>query len=284
MRRNLDITLLRTFVCVADHSGMTAAANALHLTQSAVSQQIARLEELSGELFIRNSRKLRLSANGERLLSKARQMVALNDTLLSDMTAGQTGGLVRLGIPYDLTGEWLTTLLRQFADDYPGVDLRLVCLSSPELHAAIESAALDIALIEEPTGNAAVECLKIDSLVWVGARGGNACMKNPLPVSMVADSCAFRPVVLTALAHSGLTWRTLSENGSIDATCATVRADLAVTVWLRTTVPADLVILSETETLPALPAFAINLYRSAKQPAAAAEALTTKIRQHFSTS
>ena len=281
MRRNLDITLLRTFVCVADHSGMTAAANALHLTQSAVSQQVARLEELSGELFIRNSRKLRLSANGERLLSKARQMVALNDTLLSDMTAGQTGGLVRLGIPYDLTGEWLTTLLRQFADDYPGVDLRLVCLSSPELHAAIESAALDIALIEEPTGNAAVECLKIDSLVWVGARGGNACMKNPLPVSMVADSCAFRPVVLAALENSGLTWRTVSENGSIDATCATVRADLAVTVWLRSTVPADLAILSETNHLPALPAFAVNLYHSGKSPGMADKALMAKIKQCF---
>ncbi|ARU93956.1 LysR substrate-binding domain-containing protein [Tatumella citrea] len=284
MRRNLDITLLRTFVCVADHSGMTAAANALHLTQSAVSQQVARLEELSGELFIRNSRRLRLSANGERLLAKARQMVALNDALWSEMSAGQVAGQVRLGVPYDLTGEWLTTLLRQFADDYPGVDIRLVCLSSPELRSAIDSATLDIALIEEPTGQVAVECLKIDSLVWVGARGGNACMKNPLPVSMVADTCAFRPVVLTALENSGLTWRTLSENGSIDATRATVRADLAVTVWLRTTVPADLVILSETETLPALPAFAINLYRSAKQPAAAAEALTTKIRQHFSTS
>ncbi len=281
MRRNLDITLLRTFVSVADHLGMTAAANALHLTQSAVSQQIARLEELSGELFIRNSRRLRLSANGERLLSKARQMVALNDTLWNDMTAGQMGGQVRLGVPYDLTGEWLTTLLRQFADDYPGVDLRLVCLSSPELRAAIQSATLDIALIEEPTGDKAEECLNIDPLVWVGAPGGNACLRVPLPVSMVAESCAFRPVVLAALENSGLTWRTLSENGSIDATCATVRADLAVTVWLRSTVPAGLTILSEASHLPVLPTFAVNLYRAGKQPGMATEALAAKIKQCF---
>lgn len=283
MRRNLDITLLRTFVSVADHRGMTAAANALHLTQSAISQQIARLEELSGGLFIRNSRHLRLSANGERLLAKARQIVALNDALWSEMSAGQVGGRVRLGVPYDLTGEWLTTLLRQFADDYPAVDIQLICLSSPELRTAIQSATLDIALIEEPTGHSTAECLRIEHLVWVGARGGNACLKRPLPVSMVADTCAFRPVVLAALENSGLTWRTLSENGSIDATCATVRADLAVTVWLRSTVPADLTILNETEHLPALSTFAVNLYRSGQQQGFATEALVTKIRQCFPT-
>lgn len=208
-------------------------------------------------------------------------MVALNDSLWNDISAGQVGGEVRLGVPYDLTGEWLTPLLRQYAADYPAVDLRLVCLPSPQLPGAIESATLDIAIIEQPCDEPASECLKIDPLLRVGARGGNAGMKQPLPVSMVDDTCAFRPVVLAALETGGLTWRTLSENGSIDATCATVRADLAVSVWLKSAVPADLAILSEAAHLPALPAFAINLYCSAKQPGKATEVLATKIRQCF---
>ena len=57
MVRNLDIALLRAFVTVADHGSMTAASRALHLTQGAVSQQVARLETLSGPLFVREHRK-----------------------------------------------------------------------------------------------------------------------------------------------------------------------------------------------------------------------------------
>lgn len=281
MRRNLDITLLRTFVSVADHGGMTSAANALHLTQSAVSQQIARLEELSGELFIRTHRKLRLSANGERLLATARQLVTLNDALWGEMSGGQISGQVRLGVPYDLSGEWLSTLLRQFADQYPQADLRLVCLSSPELRSAVESGLLDIALIEELPGDSRGECLTTDSLVWVGAKGGNACMKSPLPVSMVADTCAFRPAVLAALESHGLRWRTMSENGSIDATCASVRADLAITAWLRSTVPADLTILTDFPHLPPLPRFAINLYVPDETANRAVMALCVQIKHHF---
>lgn len=92
-----------------------------------------------------------------------------------------------------------------------------------------------------------------------------------MPVSIVADTCAFRPAVLAALAEHGLDWRTVFENGNIDATTATVRSDLAVTTWLASTVPADLDILSDAG-LPALPNFSVNLHlpKHAAQPAAQA--------------
>ncbi len=102
MGRKLDISLLRTFVAVAERSSMTAAANALHLTQSAVSQQIGRLEDLCGTLFSRDRRALRLTATGERLLGKVRRLLALNDELWADMKATGLEGEVRLGAPYDL--------------------------------------------------------------------------------------------------------------------------------------------------------------------------------------
>ncbi|WP_413739022.1 LysR substrate-binding domain-containing protein [Sodalis sp. RH21] len=262
MARNLDVTLLRTFVAVADRASMTAAGNALHLTQSAVSQQIARLEDLSGALFIREKRTLRLTSNGERFLVKARRLVTLNDELWADMAEGPIDGLVRLGAPYDLVGTWLPPILKIFSQAHPNVDIKLVCLASPELLTAITDGALDLALIEEPVGKSDGECLAVDRLVWVGAKGGAAYLKTPLPVSMVAETCAFRPVVLQALGECDLAWRTMFESGSIDATRATVRADLAVTVWLASTVPDDLNILPFGENLPKLPSFAINLYHA----------------------
>jgi hypothetical protein len=131
---------------------------------------------------------------------------------------------------------------------------------------------IDLALIEEPVGLSRGECLAVDRLVWVGAKAGTAHLKTPLPVSLVAETCAFRPAVLAALRERNREWRTMFESGSIDATTATVRSDLAVTAWLASTVPADLDILPPDVGLPELPSFAINLYvPNGPVPAATAE-------------
>lgn len=260
MIRNLDTALIRTFVTVAEKASMTAAANALHLTQGAVSQQIKRLEELLGcGLFERDRRGLRLTRAGERLLGKAKRLLALNDEIWTEMNGNAVAGEVRIGVPYDLVGTLLTPVLKTYAETYPQVEISLACASSPELAAALAAGTIDLAVIEERVGPSAGECLLIDRLVWVGAKGGAARAKRPLPVSMVADTCAFRPAVISALDENRLEWRTVFENGNIDATTATVRSDLAVTTWLASTVPGDLDILSDPE-LPALPNFAINLH------------------------
>ncbi|TMV00027.1 LysR family transcriptional regulator [Streptomyces sp. DASNCL29] len=73
MPRDLDPTLLRTFVVAAERTSMTAAGNALHMTQGAVRQQIDRLEwALDCVLFIRSRRGLRLAPHGERLIGRWR--------------------------------------------------------------------------------------------------------------------------------------------------------------------------------------------------------------------
>ncbi|TIU89225.1 MAG: LysR family transcriptional regulator, partial [Mesorhizobium sp.] len=84
-------------------------------------------------------------------------------------------------------------------ETYPQVEISLVCASSPELVAALAAGRIDLAVIEEPVGPSAGDCLAIDRLVWVGSKGGIARHKRPLPVSMVAETCAFRPAVLAAL-------------------------------------------------------------------------------------
>lgn len=280
MNRNLDIALLRTFVAVADHASMTAAGNALHLTQSAVSQQIARLEDLTGALLTRDRRSIRLTTTGERLLGKARRLLILNDELWSDMITKVTDGQVRLGAPYDLIGTWLAPILKDYAGDHPLVEITLICGASPELLTSTMEGAIDLALVEEPLGPSRGECLAVDRLVWVGAKAGAAHLKTPLPVSMVAETCAFRPAVLQALSERNLTWRTMFESGSVDATTATVRSDLAVTAWLASTVPSDLDILPPEAGLPELPSFAINLH----MPNGHASPATTQLARYIRSS
>lgn len=283
MARNLDIDLVRTFVAVADHSSMTAAANARYLTQGAISQQIRRLEDMLGSrLFERDRRGLRLTRSGEQLLARSRPLLALNDDIWSAMTEGAVAGKVRLGLPYDLVGPCLAPVIKDFAAAHPQVDISLICAASPELLAALASGEVDLIVVEEPVGATDGECLRVERLVWVGARNGGAYLKTPLPVSMVADTCAFRPAVLAALENQRRTWRTVFENGNIEATTATVRADLAVTAWLISTVPADLEILKGDKAPSDLPPFAINLHLPKSNPTRQATELARYLRDGLS--
>ncbi|MBB5407640.1 MULTISPECIES: LysR substrate-binding domain-containing protein [unclassified Paraburkholderia] len=270
MSRNLDLDLIRTFVAVADSGSMTVAANLLHMTQGAVSQQVKRLEDvLDCLLFVRKTRRLELSHQGEQFLVKARKLLRLNDEIWADMTGQPLRGALRVGVPYDLVTR-LAPAMKAFADAHPHVEISLVCAASPELSEAVNSGRVDVSLVEYVASEAEGEVVCIEPLVWVKGRGSDAWQKRPLPLSMVDDRCAFRPVVLGALADEGIAWRTVFESGNIEATAATVRAGLAITAWLASTVPADLETLTPRVTgLPALPAFAICLRLPATvQPAA----------------
>lgn len=282
MLYNIDISLLRTFVAVADHASMTAAANAMHLTQGAVSQQIKRLEDLlGGTLLDRDRRGLRPTLAGEQLIGKARRMLSLNDEIWQEMTANGVEGRVKLGLPHDLVGAFVSPVLKVYVEAFPRVDLSLFCAPSPDLIGALANGEIDIVVAEEPLGVSVGECLAVERLVWVGARAGRAQFKRPLPLSMVADTCAFRPAVLAALRGQGVEWRTVFENGSIDATTATIRTDLAVSPWLEVTVPPDLDILGVDAGLPELPPFAINLHLPKSSVATATTALARHIRERF---
>jgi DNA-binding transcriptional LysR family regulator len=259
--RHLDPALLRAFVTVAETAGMTSAANLLHLTQAAVSQQIKRLEEAFGcELFERDRRGLRLTPAGERLFGKAKRLLALNDEIWAEMTAPDPTGDVRLGVPSDLVGPYLPSVLKTYSRSFPQVRLSLVCQSSPKLLELLSAGEVDLAVVEERTGGPESECLARDRLVWVGAKGGEAHLRRPLPVAFGSETCAFRPAVIDALRGAEIEWRTVSEIGTGDAMNATVQTDLAVTAALVSTVPLGFEILGPGSGLPALPPFSINLY------------------------
>ncbi|RYC29691.1 LysR family transcriptional regulator [Lichenibacterium minor] len=282
MPRNLDMALLRAFTAVADHRSMTVAAQALHLTQGAVSQQIARLEALAGgPLLARERPGLRLTPAGERLLGNARRLVALNDEVWTDLEGGALAGPVRLGVPHDLLGCWFTPMLKRYAEACPNVELSLRTGASVDLTRDLAAGRLDLALVEAPLGGEVGELLAVDRLVWVGAQGGVAHHRTPLPVSIVADVCVFKPAVLTALEGREGGWRTVFEDGGLEATFATVRADLAVSAWLATTVPSDLDVLPPASGLPDLPTFAITLHGAGHPATPAVDEFVRYIRDHF---
>ena len=282
MSRDLDIGLLRAFLVVADRNSITAAAKALHLTQGAVSQRIARLEDLSGgPLLARERPRLRLTPAGERLLGRARRLVALNDEVWMDFKGRALAGPLRLGASHDLLASRFSPTLKSFAEACPDVELSLNSASSAELLRDLAKGLLDLAVVEEPLGTETGEILDVDRLVWVGARGGVAHHRKPLPVSIIGDLCVFKPAMLAALADRDGGWRTVFENGGMEGAFATVRADLAVSAWLARTVPSDLETLPPEAGLPVMPPFAVTLHGAGDLASPTARELARHIRHGF---
>lgn len=279
--RNLDTALLRAFVAVAETGGMTSAGNVLHLTQAAVSQQIKRLEDALGcELIRRDRRGLGLTDAGERLFGRAKRMLALNDEIWGEMTRSTFAGEVKLGVPYDLVAFYLPPVLRRFSRAHPQVEITLVCRTSITLAAAVAAGELDLAVVEAARLDPDAELLATDRLVWVGAKGGEAHRRRPLPVAC-DDNCAFRPSVFEALRQADIAFRIVTDAVNLDAASATVQADLAIVAALAGAVPDDVTVLGPESGLPDLPPFTIGLHLPGTGASPAAQVLAQGLREAF---
>lgn len=275
--RNLDLTALRSFVTVAETGGVTRAAGLLHLTQSAVSMQIKRLEEMLGtQLFDRTGRTLVLSATGAQFLGYARRMVDLNDEAYGLMTGRRFEGAITLGVPHDLVAGVIPRILRQFHTAYPRMRLELASKLTKSLKEDYVRGAIDMILTTETGPQAGAETLATLPLVWVGAPDGQAWRARPLRFASEPD-CIFRPGVLAALDAAGIAWEIGIDSRATRAVEAGVEADLAVYAQMAGLVPPTLAPIPHGGALPDLPWFAVNFYRAETANGPAHDALAAMV-------
>jgi len=281
MQRDIDIGLLRAFVAVAETGRMTQAAKVIHITQSAVSQRIRRLESLLElTLFERRADAASLTREGERFMSRARRLIALNDEILSEMGRGDFAGEIRIGVPHDVVGSLLPPVLRDFRQAHPNVLVTLVSDVSSALRTLLDARKIDVALTTDRDRSSRKNCVLTDQLVWVGAAEGGAANRRPLSVALGTEGCGFRASAVEALNRAGIVWRSICQVGSLEPVFATLEADMAIAPFLSRTVPARLGILKSKE-LPTLPHFFLNL-RLAEGPATAStDAFVQHVRESF---
>jgi DNA-binding transcriptional LysR family regulator len=144
----MELRHLRTIVAVAQHRSLTKAGEELYLTQSAISQQIRRLErELGIEVFRRTSRSVELTAEGQVILGYAQRVLAEVDGLQNELEelTGLLRGQLRIGGvyptgPYDLFG-----MLADFRAAHPGVAVHMVEDTQDDVLAALRADELDCA-------------------------------------------------------------------------------------------------------------------------------------------
>ena len=281
MTAQLDPDLLRTFVAIVDAGGFTQAAKHVHRTQSAVSMQVRRLEEiLDRALFQRDGRGVQLSPDGEALLGYARRLLKLHDEALAALTRPDLSGLVRIGTPDDYVDRFLPEILSRFARAFPRVQVEVHCEPSVNVRRLLGEDRLDLALITCRPGAETGEVLRREPVVWATAERHLAHENEPLPLALFQPGCSFREWALAALNAQSRPYRVAYTSASISGVLAAVTAGLAVTVLCRSVLPAGVRPLGVDEGFPVLPSASITLHRGGAV-SAVAECLAGYIREGF---
>lgn len=146
----MNLKQIEYALAVAETGSFTRAAERCHVVQSALSHQIARLEEqLGAQLFERSSRWVRLTAAGEAFVPSARTALEAARRIADEVAAasGEVRGRLSIGEISSLTELDLVDLLAGFHGEYPKVDIRWLMGKSELMIGDVRERRLDVAFI-----------------------------------------------------------------------------------------------------------------------------------------
>ncbi|MBD2810301.1 transcriptional regulator LrhA [Xenorhabdus sp. Vera] len=263
---NLDLDLLRTFVAVADLNTFAAAAAAVSRTQSAVSQQMQRLEHLVGrELFARHGRNKLLTEHGLQLLGYARQILRANDDATASLTYNDADGELRIGVSDDAVDTLLPFLLNRIASVYPRVAVDVRIKRAQFIESMLDNHEIDLALTTAKINQHPKTILRSSPVLWHCAPDFQLQTNEPVPLVVMDETNPFRQIALETLDMAGISWRIAYEAASLSAVRAAVNAEVGITARPLEMHNADLRILGESEGLPRLPEIQFFLYRNSNE-------------------
>ena len=265
-----DTLLLRTFATVCDLGSFTKAARRAHLTQSAVSLRIKRLEEQVGaRLIAREAPGILLTEHGEVLLSYARRILALHQQAEHRLRR-DGAGVVSFGAPEYFNLHALSSLIGEFTALYPGVQLQLKLGIGPDLAALVDEGQLDLAIVTSEIGEADGIVLCRERRVWAAGHAMSLAPDTPAPLAVFPPNCRWRQVAMEHLDRAGRSWTVVLQSTGTAGILVAVDAGIAITIFpecgLDTT---TLKSLGPAEALPTLPDFEFVLRRGGKETPAA---------------
>jgi DNA-binding transcriptional LysR family regulator len=224
----LDIAPLRSVVAVADCGGFHRAAAVLHLTQSAVSQHVRRIEGVVGAPIVeRSGRGMVFTELGHRVVVHARKILAVHDGALADLGAAEEKvllvGATEHGADVMLPG--LTDALGQRLPDWR---IRFRLDRNVALADAIEHGLVDLAVLIDGSGWDRSHASGMVALKWISSRGMTFSGSEPLPVVIYSEPCTLREPTFAALDKLGMDYRIVAECSDLSGLVSAVRSGLGV--------------------------------------------------------
>jgi DNA-binding transcriptional LysR family regulator len=239
----------RSIVAVADHGSFAAAAEAVHLSQSALSTQMKQLEDRLGrELFDRAHRPPILNPYGQAIVERARQILFLYKQMF-ELVAGDGGlsGVMKVGvIPTWVTGV-LPTALSILRREQPGFSVHVVQALSEELCSKLERGEVEAAIIPEPSNRRedmawhylAEEPFMLIAPKHTAASDWAGLLKSEPYIRYTRHAWAGQRIE-TALLEQGVHVNAVMELDTLEAVTVMVEAGLGVSIAPRRTgAPSD---------------------------------------------
>jgi DNA-binding transcriptional LysR family regulator len=275
MPTNLPTDLLRSLVAIVDSGSMLKATETVFLTQSALSLQMKRLEDLvQRQLFSRKGKRLLLTSAGQNLVTHARQILDINDRIITSLAGEPLTGPVRIGLVQDFAEALLAGVLRRFSSLHPRSQLQVRVAGSAELLEELRNAKLDIAMCVAPESEG--KALSRVPMIWIGQP--DLLKQGVIPIATLETPCIFRSAMLRSLENAGLRYRIVAETPSLTGLRAAVRAGLGITCRTQLFVDDESTPLIPKKHLPSLPGVAYALF-ARENPSAAAARLSDLVRE-----
>jgi DNA-binding transcriptional LysR family regulator len=261
LMRRLDLDLLQTLVTIAETGSLSAAADQLCRSQSAVSEQLRKLEEFCGvELCRRGKRGARPTPAGERLIVHAREMLALNEAACHDMAGTALAGDLRLAITDYFQPRTIISLLQGLRSRYPHLRLHVAIRASAQIEQDAQDGDIDIGLTTRVlTAGAEDERmpgyvrLRREPLLWVAASSYVAAPVEPLPLVALRGSCSLHRFAVSALETAGIPHFIAHSASGVAGLQMALTAGLGVACLNQSAIPAGMVVLDHGFDLPRLP-------------------------------
>lgn len=268
--RRFDLDLLHALVSVADSGSFTAAATQLCRSQSAVSEQVRKLEAFCGlPLFTRGKTGARLTPAGERLLSQAKQLLELNDAVYRDVQGDSLAGALRLAITDYFRPDSIASVLRHLRRSYPQLKLHVDIRPSALIDQSVHDGDCDIGLAMKPVsaGDALPEGwleLYREPLYWVASERA-LVEAMPLALVMMPESCTVHRLATQRLRHDGIPYEIAHSASGVAGLQLALTAGLGVGCLNASSINGPLLRLGPEDGLPNLPDAAFALVPKSQQ-------------------
>lgn len=258
---SFDALTLECFLAVAELGSFTRAAERVGRTQSAVSQQVNKLESLLNKTLFIRGKQLTLTLDGEILLTYAQKIIQLNRDVMDRFKQPELQGEVRFGLPEDFATVFLSDVLSEYVSLHPRILLNVECDLTLNLFERFKKREFDLVLVKmnRPQDFFNGTDVWSEALEWVGRYSFEN--GDVVPLVLSPAPCVYRARAIEALERNNIKWRIVFSSHSYASTVAAVKAGMGITVLSRNMVPEGVHVVSNLSNLPALDNTHISLLK-----------------------
>lgn len=257
----MDEFSLKCFLAVAETRSFTQAAKRVMRTQSAVTQQIGKLEHRLGKKLFERGKTVSLTPDGELFRTYAMKIFSLQREIEDRFQHAELEGELSFGVPEDFATQFLSEILVDFARIHPRIFLRVECDLTARIYERFQKGELEMVLVKMKQPETLVKGKEVwsEPLEWVG-KWNPSETTDPIPLVIAPDPCVYRETIITALEARGLPWRIAFTSPSFVGLTAAVEAGVGISAIPQTLIPNHIDRIKGSN-LPELPELHVSLLR-----------------------